>query len=123
MNENDKFRKMENRYRMYQVANVSMSVIKTMPCVKDNKSTIGAINVIEQALYISSIVNYFRSIEKYDDLEEGEEYKVLWDFLNKFVIASITNSLKIGWSLSSDEYKKDLLKRLNVPREIIDRIA
>lgn len=54
--------------------------------------------------------------------EEGEEYIFLEDFLLNFVTSSILDSLALGWSLSSDEYKVRVLKKLNVPLNIIDML-
>ena len=117
---NAKFKRMEKRSRVYKAVGFSTNIIGNLPAVKHNEKLSGVLTTVGCTSSVASVVNFLRSLEKYDMSEEGEEYVFLKDFLLNFVTSSILDSLALGWSMSSDEYKRETLKKLNIPSNIID---
>lgn len=123
MIKNEKYRKIKKRMTSYKIAGTIVNMVEKTPAVKKDQEICGMFTVVESTLSVATLVTFFESLEKYDMSENGEELIFIKDFVLNFVLFSIIDSLALGWSLSSDEYKIKVLKKLNVPTEFINLLV
>lgn len=101
MNKNPKFKKMKIRGIGYSIGGMLLDYVSGTKPVNNNRMLQNACIVGGCISSVLSVANYIRSLEKYDDYEEGDEIIVLSDYVSDFIlptalsIYSIHNSAKL----------------------------
>lgn len=95
MKQTKELKEIRNRGIVYAAGNKSLEMISNIDYVKNDQKLLHACIVGRGIFSMLSLFNFCRSLEKFDDYEEGDENKFWYSYLAYFIVPTAFNIYSI----------------------------